>query len=382
MLAYLSGRGRGAPHAPGQPHVGPGHRHAIGAGDGDAAIESRPSAGNASPSRNRLQAGTSDPGSRDDRAGNGRHPTPSSTARQRGSPAAGRPGPCRNGRRPEVDGSATPAPDVGDARIATVDHRAPAGDRPRPDGIPDRDPGPGPRHRGRPRHRLDQARRDPGQAPRRIPRAEGPVRLGRADGRPGPARTLGAIVDRMVGAGRRGRDGLDADRRPVDPIDPDSRSGLIRAERRSAIEHDRRAHDASDGCGRWRPCRAPLPRDRRGLMAGGRVVVTDDGRGVAAELAARLEAAGIAVDRLGGPERPVEWTSPSADRRGGGSRSGRGARSRASCTRCRSARRPPGDPGGEDWSDRIGDAVKGLFLLAKVDGRRPGIGRARRAVRA
>ncbi len=57
---------------------------------------------------------------------------------------------------------------------------------------------------------------------------------------------------------------------------------------------------------------APLPRHRRGLMAGGRVVVTDDGRGVAAALAGRLEAAGVAVERLGNPERPVDWTSPSA----------------------------------------------------------------------
>jgi NAD(P)-dependent dehydrogenase (short-subunit alcohol dehydrogenase family) len=101
-------------------------------------------------------------------------------------------------------------------------------------------------------------------------------------------------------------------------------------------------------------------------MAGGRVLVTDDGRGVAIELARRLEADGIAVDRLGGPDRPVEWTSPSAidaivDE----------ARARGPIAGIVHAM-PLGQPmpedlgGGQVWADRIGDAVKGLFLLAKA----------------
>ena len=109
---------------------------------------------------------------------------------------------------------------------------------------------------------------------------------------------------------------------------------------------------------------APLPRDRRGLMAGGRVVITDDGRGVAAELAARLEAAGLAVERLGGPDRPVEWTSPSAIDAAVDE-----VRSRGSIAGLVHAmplgQAAPAGSGVEDWSDRMGDAVKGLFLLAK-----------------
>ena len=57
---------------------------------------------------------------------------------------------------------------------------------------------------------------------------------------------------------------------------------------------------------------APLPDQRFGLMPGGRVVITDDGRGVAGNLADRLEAGGFPVDRIGGQEESVDWTSPAA----------------------------------------------------------------------
>ncbi len=51
---------------------------------------------------------------------------------------------------------------------------------------------------------------------------------------------------------------------------------------------------------------APLPRQRCGLMEGGCVVITDDGRGIADVLADRLERSGIRTERLGGSSGPVE----------------------------------------------------------------------------
>ena len=54
---------------------------------------------------------------------------------------------------------------------------------------------------------------------------------------------------------------------------------------------------------------APLPRERSALMEQGRVVITDDGRGVARGLETQLLAAGIPVERIGGPDTHVDWTS-------------------------------------------------------------------------
>ena len=41
-------------------------------------------------------------------------------------------------------------------------------------------------------------------------------------------------------------------------------------------------------------------------------MITDDGTGVAAELASLLQAADIAVHPIGGPDQPIDWSSPSA----------------------------------------------------------------------
>ena len=41
-------------------------------------------------------------------------------------------------------------------------------------------------------------------------------------------------------------------------------------------------------------------------------MITDDGRGVARGLENQLLAAGVPVERIGGPEAPVDWTSPAA----------------------------------------------------------------------
>ena len=57
---------------------------------------------------------------------------------------------------------------------------------------------------------------------------------------------------------------------------------------------------------------APLPRERAGLMAGGRIVITDDGRGVARCLENQLAGSGVPVERIGGPDSTIDWTSPAA----------------------------------------------------------------------
>jgi acyl transferase domain-containing protein len=178
------------------------------------------------------------------------------------------------------------------------------------------------------------------------------------------ARTLGEIVDRMAARAKQ------AGTHPPDSRSktPDSRAA-IDAEPSEAghagvvLDGDekprqgtlRRVLEAVD---------APLPRRRLGLMPGGRIVLTDDGRGVAEELASRLEAAGVHAERVGGPDRPVEWTSPAAlesvlDE----------LRSRGPIAGIVHAlplgQATSGDPGGPCWSERVRDAVKGLFLLAK-----------------
>jgi hypothetical protein len=110
---------------------------------------------------------------------------------------------------------------------------------------------------------------------------------------------------------------------------------------------------------------APLPRQRLGLMAGGRLLVTDDGRGVAEALTHRLQAAGVPAECWGGPDRPLDWSSPAAieslvDR----------VRSRGPIAGVVHARplgqSTAGDPGGSNWSERLAEAVKGLFLLARA----------------
>jgi acyl transferase domain-containing protein/NAD(P)-dependent dehydrogenase (short-subunit alcohol dehydrogenase family) len=110
---------------------------------------------------------------------------------------------------------------------------------------------------------------------------------------------------------------------------------------------------------------APLPRGRQGLMPGAQIIITEDGRGVAEQLADRLRAQGFATARLGGPDWRVDWTSPAAVE--------------SALDRVRSlgpiagmvhalplGQSTSGEPGLPDWPGRIGDAVKGLFLLAKA----------------
>ena len=110
---------------------------------------------------------------------------------------------------------------------------------------------------------------------------------------------------------------------------------------------------------------APLPDPRLGLMPGGRIVIRDDGRGVADKLAHRLEAVGFSVDRIGGRNESVDWSSLSAidsvlDRiRSRGPLAGL-----VDTLALREAR--SGQSNTFDWDGRIGEEVKGLFLLAKA----------------
>jgi NAD(P)-dependent dehydrogenase (short-subunit alcohol dehydrogenase family) len=110
---------------------------------------------------------------------------------------------------------------------------------------------------------------------------------------------------------------------------------------------------------------APISQDRAGVMPGGRVVVTDDGRGVAAELASRLEAEGIATELLGDPDNRVEWTSPSAVEAALEAIRARGPI--AGVVHALPLGQPESDESvGAAWSDRIDESVKGLFLLARA----------------
>ncbi len=169
------------------------------------------------------------------------------------------------------------------------------------------------------------------------------------------ARSLGAIVERMLAASGSNGPAREAGRSA--PARDASTNGS-RVESTAAANASRVERRVLEMVA------APLPSERVELMPGGRVVVTDDGRGVAEELADRLEAQGIAVERLGGANRPVDWTSP------------------ASIHEAVASIRPLGPIAGlvhamplgrgatgdvdNGWEGRIEASVKGLFLLAQA----------------
>jgi acyl transferase domain-containing protein/NAD(P)H-dependent flavin oxidoreductase YrpB (nitropropane dioxygenase family) len=164
------------------------------------------------------------------------------------------------------------------------------------------------------------------------------------------ARTLGMIVDRMTASVQQtlGRGGC-----PETSVAPD---GV------GAAEGNGRAHSATPRR-LLETVEAPLPRHRLGLIPGGRILVTDDNRGVAACLADHLEAVGVPVERFGGAQDGVDWTSSSV------------IDSALSRLRSRGPLagiihlQPLGEADGgrwfkREWSGR--DELKGLFLLAKA----------------
>ncbi len=169
------------------------------------------------------------------------------------------------------------------------------------------------------------------------------------------ARTLGIIVDRMTTLAQQANGHSDpAQPAPASQANPGTKSPGTNGKPYDVIQ--RRLLEAVD---------TPLPLDRLGLMPGGQVLITDDGAGVAAELACLLQAADISVHRIGGPDQPIDWSSPSAiesvvDRL-------RFQAPIAGIVHALPLARPRLGMGVEhDWSARIGAEVRGLFLLAKA----------------
>ena len=165
------------------------------------------------------------------------------------------------------------------------------------------------------------------------------------------ARTLGVIVDRMSALAEK-LNGT-SDKAPLAPIlssrSPNGNGKPHELTQRRLLG----------------PVDSPLPAERLGLMPGGRVIITDDGSGAASELASLLEAADFAVHRLGGPDEPVDWSSPSAVESAVERLRSQGPIAGIVHTLplVRSPQAPDADP---DWAGRLGTEVRGLFLLAKA----------------
>ena len=166
------------------------------------------------------------------------------------------------------------------------------------------------------------------------------------------ARTLGVVVDRITALAETvNGQAASAIRAPAVPASrsPQSNGKPHELTQRRLIE----------------PVDSPLPVDRLGLMPGGRVIITDDGAGAAAELASLLQAADLAVDRIGGSDQPIDWSSPSAIES-----VVKGLRSEgpiAGIVHALPLGRVRHASGAElDWAGRIGTEVRGLFLLAKA----------------
>ena len=166
------------------------------------------------------------------------------------------------------------------------------------------------------------------------------------------ARTLGVIVDRMTSMAEQASGPIGESAKPSGPSLIAATNGNVKHSR-GTLRHLLKVVEA------------PLPRERDGLMARGRLVITDDGRGVARGLEDQLLAAGIPAERIGGPETAVDWTSPSAIE--------------SVLERLRScgplagivhalplANVPSIERIETDWSARVGVEVKGLFLMAKA----------------
>jgi acyl transferase domain-containing protein/NAD(P)H-dependent flavin oxidoreductase YrpB (nitropropane dioxygenase family) len=164
------------------------------------------------------------------------------------------------------------------------------------------------------------------------------------------ARTLGVMVDRMTSVAQQSNAQAEA------PAKSSKASANV-------VASGNGKHDRGTLRRLLKVVDAPLPRARGELMAHGRIVITDDGRGVARHLEERLLAAGIEAERIGSPEEPVDWTSPASVESVVEQLRWRGPLAgivhalplgTACLERIES-----------DWSARVGADVKGLFLLAK-----------------
>ncbi|WP_435010544.1 type I polyketide synthase [Tundrisphaera lichenicola] len=118
---------------------------------------------------------------------------------------------------------------------------------------------------------------------------------------------------------------------------------------------------------------SPISQERSGLLAGGVVAITDDGRGIAQAVASELREAGHPVV-LAGPDL-VDFRSPSGVDRW--LQKARNNGRLAGIIHLLPLREAPGaglDPSA--WATRMGEEVRGLFLLAKAAG--PDLERASR----
>jgi acyl transferase domain-containing protein/NAD(P)H-dependent flavin oxidoreductase YrpB (nitropropane dioxygenase family) len=166
------------------------------------------------------------------------------------------------------------------------------------------------------------------------------------------ARTLGVIVDRMTSLAEQANGRSESETRT-------SRGSSGRSTHSNGKPHEpaqRRLLEAIDSA---------LPIDRLGLMPGGRVLITDVGTGVAALLAPQLQAAGVAVCRIGGPDQPIDWSSPSAIDSAVERLRSQGPI--AGIIHALPLAYLHGEPDAQpDWAARLGANVRGLFLLAKA----------------
>ena len=165
------------------------------------------------------------------------------------------------------------------------------------------------------------------------------------------AKTLGAIVDRVVEVGRR----LEPSNPPAPPTIGPTPKPRIPAQPAPGEGSVRRMM--------LEVVPASLPDERTGLVPGGLVVVTDDGRGVARAVAAGLDSAGHPVV-LAGPGE-VDFSSPSSVE--GMLDLARSSGELAAIVHALPLR-AVGPPGLDSsaWASRMGPDVKGLFLLARA----------------
>jgi acyl transferase domain-containing protein/NAD(P)H-dependent flavin oxidoreductase YrpB (nitropropane dioxygenase family) len=166
------------------------------------------------------------------------------------------------------------------------------------------------------------------------------------------ARTLGVIVERMTSVADQSGGAAEATAKAPKATSIVATNGNGKHDRGTL----RRLLKVAD---------APLPGERAELMAQGRIVITDDGRGVARSLEDKLSAAGIAVERIGGPEEPVDWTSPAAVESAVANLRQNGPL--AGIIHALALGKASGlDRIEPEWFARVDAEVKGLFLLAKA----------------
>ncbi len=170
------------------------------------------------------------------------------------------------------------------------------------------------------------------------------------------ARTLGAIVDRMAALAER------TTSRAAEKKGAPGSNGSISG----ASHHEVRVPERAPLRRLLSVVDAPLPRQRSQPVPGGRILITDDARGVAQTLSDRLEAAGFVVDRIGGGDQPIDWTSPGAVDEALKYSRANGRIAGIVHTLALPSERAGVSAAHADWEERIGTELKGLFLLAKA----------------